>query len=71
MLNSLQNLKKEYLDSISVQREVIGANLIKLRKAQKKRDFAEVTRLNRVLTILYDEKRELEELVRGLNNYIN
>lgn len=66
---SLQELGKEYDNSIEVQSAVIEAFRKKLNEARKSYNLREVSRLNRLLKILYDEKSELEERARGLKSY--
>ena len=66
---TLQELGKEYDNSIKVQKAVIEKYRKKLNEAQKSYNFKEVNRLNRLLKILYDEKSELEELSNSLKSY--
>ncbi len=66
---SLEDLGKEYEQSIKVQKQVIEANRKKLFEARKKGNFKEMKRLATLLRVLYDEKSELEEKANKLRNY--
>lgn len=66
---SLQELGKEYDESIKIQSAVIEKYRIKLNEARKNYNLREISRLNRLLKILYDEKSELEERAKGLRDY--
>ena len=66
---SLQELGKEYDESIKIQSAVIEKYRIKLNEARKNYNLREISRLNRLLKILYDEKSELEERAKGLKDY--
>lgn len=66
---SLQELGKEYDESIKIQSAVIEKYRIRLNEARKNYNLREISRLNRLLKILYDEKSELEERAKGLRDY--
>ena len=66
---SLQELGMEYDNSIRIQTAVIEKYRKKLNEARKSYNLREVSRLNRLLKILYDEKSELEERAKGLRDY--
>ena len=66
---SLQELGMEYDNSIRIQTAVIEKYRKKLNEARKSYNLREVSRLNRLLKILYDEKSELEERAKGLKDY--
>lgn len=66
---SLQELGKEYDESIKIQSAVIEKYRVRLNEARKSYNLREISRLNRLLKILYDEKSELEERAKGLRDY--
>ena len=69
MDSDLYQLGLEYEKSIKIQSEVIEKYRIKLTEARRAYNFREVSRLNRLLKVLYDEKSELEELSNSLKHY--
>ena len=70
MIQSLDSLARDYENAIQTQQRVIDAFRKKLREARNAFDCKEIQRLNTLLRILYDEKSELEERARDLNNYL-
>ncbi len=71
MRMSLEDLGRQYESCISVQNEVIEKNRERLKIASKKGSFNETKRLHSLLRVLYDEKWELEEKLRGIKEYCN
>ena len=69
MNTTLEDLAKEYEDSIKIQQKAIDTNRKKLLLAQRKGSFNEIKRLTTLLRVLYDEKSELEENATRLRNY--
>ncbi len=69
MNTTLEELAKEYEQSVAVQKKVIESNRKKLLQARRKGNFTEVKRLTTLLQVLYDEKIELEEKANTLRNY--
>lgn len=69
MNTTLEELAKEYEQSVAVQKKVIESNRKKLLYARRKGNFSEVKRLTTLLQVLYDEKVELEEKANTLRNY--
>lgn len=68
--SSMEQLQKDYENSIRIQQEVIDKNREKLNKARKQHNFKEIQRLNRLLKTLYDEKWELEEKAIDIRRYL-
>lgn len=66
---SIEELGKQYEQCITVQNEVIAKNRQRLNEATKRNSFNETKRLNTLLKVLYDEKWELEEKLRGIKQY--
>ena len=66
----MEQLYKEYENSVAVQSGIIEVNRIRLAAAKKSHDFKEVHRLNSLLKVLYEEKWELEERKREIRKYL-
>jgi len=66
----MEELYKTYDNSVTVQKQVIAAANLKLRKAREAHNISEIKRLNTLLRVLYEEKWELEEKMRQLKSYI-
>lgn len=66
---SIEELGKQYEQCITVQNEIIAKNRQRLNEAAKRNSFNETKRLNTLLKVLYDEKWELEEKLRGIKQY--
>ena len=66
---SLNELGKQYEQSVRIQKEIIEKNRAKLKKAQSECNFKEIKRLETLLRVLYDEKYELEEKAHRLKEY--
>ncbi|MGN0446952.1 MAG: hypothetical protein ACI4GC_00220 [Acutalibacteraceae bacterium] len=66
---SIEELGKQYEQCITVQNEIIAKNRQRLNEATKRNSFNETKRLNTLLKVLYDEKWELEEKLRGIKQY--
>lgn len=66
-----ERLYTEYEAAIETQKTVIRTYLKRLKAAQKKADLNEVSRLNGILTVLYTEKSELEQLATQLKGYLS
>ena len=66
-----ERLYTEYESAIETQKTVIKKYLKRLKTAQRNADFNEVSRLNRILSVLYLEKGELEQLASQLKVYIS
>ncbi len=66
-----ERLYTEYESAIETQKNVIQAYLKKLKNARRKANLNEVSRLNGILTVLYTEKSELEQLASQLKLYIS
>ena len=69
-MKSFDELYFEYQKSVEVQKGVIGRYRIELLKATKKSNMNEVKRLNSILCVLYEEKRELEERTAEIGKYL-
>ncbi len=69
-MKSFDELYFEYQRSVEVQKGVIGRYRIELLKATKKSNMNEVKRLNSILCVLYEEKRELEERTAEIGKYL-
>ncbi len=69
MALTLQELGKEYENSIRIQKEAIEDCRARLVKAREKYNCSEIKRLNTLLRVLYDEKNELEERANQLREY--
>ncbi len=70
MKKTLAELYGEYENSIKLQQEIINLNRKKLNTAQKKFNFSEIQRLNKLLRTLYEEKYEMEEAIKEMRAYI-
>lgn len=71
ILQTFEELSREYEKSIVIQTKVIQGNLDKLKNARKSLNFKEIKRLNSLLCVLYEEKSELEERAHQLKEYIS
>lgn len=69
-MKSFDELYFEYQRSVEVQKCVIGRYRLELLKATKKSNMNEVKRLNSILCVLYEEKRELEERTAEIGKYL-
>lgn len=71
MKTTLEELYLQYEQSIENQKKIIEENKIKLKQAQLKRNFNEVSRLTRLGRLLYEEKLEMESAAISLRGYFN
>lgn len=71
MRTSLEELHAQYEFSIAKQKKTIEENRQKLKIAQKKRNLAEIARLNRLLRLLYEEKLEMEGAAISMREYFH
>ena len=69
MRSSLEELYKEYENSIVKQKNLIEEKRQKLNEAQRKHNHSEVARLNRLLRVLYEEKLEMEGHAVSIREY--
>ncbi len=70
-MRTFEELYEEYGRSIAVQQRVIKRYRKQLAAAREKSNFKEIKRLNSVLSVLYEEKSELEERADGIYSYIS
>ncbi|MGN1443557.1 MAG: hypothetical protein ACI4XE_06895 [Acutalibacteraceae bacterium] len=66
-----EHLYTEYESAIETQKNVIKKYLKKVKAAQRSANLNEVKRLNGILSVLYTEKSELEQLASALKAYIS
>lgn len=69
MNRSLEELYNDYELSINKQKQAINEQRLKLKEAQRKHNIGEVTRLNRLISLLYVEKLELEGAAVNIRSY--
>lgn len=71
MANSLSELSKTYEKSIALQQEIIERYRQRLNKAKTELNFKEMQRLNTLIKMLNDEKKDLEVSAYELKKYLS
>lgn len=71
MRASLEELYNQYEYSIEKQKSTIAENRKKLNEAHLRHNLSEVSRLNKLLHILYEEKLEMESAAVSLREYLH
>ncbi len=66
---TLEDMAKEYLHAAELQTELISQNRERLRESRRRQDIKESLKLNRLLCLLYRQRRELVEIADYLKNY--
>ena len=66
----MEQLLAEYQNSIIIQTDVISRYRDRLNDAKNRHNFKEARRLNSLLFILYEEKRELEQQLFEISCYL-
>ena len=69
MYKELKALLTEYENSVLVQNDIIAINRTRLCGAVAARNRAEEKRLRTLLSVLYDEKRDLLQTIEELKEY--
>ena len=68
---SIEELYRQYESSIALQKKTIEENRTRLNEARRRHNLGEVTRLNKLLHVLYEEKLEMEGAAVSLREYIS
>ncbi|MBQ4267445.1 MAG: hypothetical protein IJB93_04560 [Clostridia bacterium] len=71
MANSLSELSKTYEKSIALQQEIIERYRQRLNRAKTELNFKEMQRLNTLIKMLNDEKKDLEVSAYELKKYLS
>lgn len=71
MANSLSELSKTYEKSIALQQEIIERYRQRLNRAKTELNFKEMQRLNALIKMLNDEKKDLEVSAYELKKYLS
>ncbi|NLP48586.1 MAG: hypothetical protein GX345_06550 [Clostridiales bacterium] len=66
---SLKDLAKTYMEAAKLQGDLIRQNRKKLAASKAALDYAETGRVNRLLLLLYRQRRELLEIADYLEHY--
>ncbi len=66
---TLEDMAEEYLHAAELQTALISQNRERLRESRRRQDIKESLRLNRLLCLLYRQRRELVEIADYLKNY--